>query len=265
VRAIILAAGRGGRLRGVTGNYPKCLARVGTSTLVERQLAALRHCGITAITVVAGHRADDVRRMCGPDVDIVLNPAFRSTNSLYSLWLARDRMTGGFIVLNCDVLFHPQLLMDLLTARYEDAVLVETRPDGEGYSDEEMKVRIRGGCVVEIAKTIDPAHADGENVGIARFGAEGAAVLVGEMDTLVAAGAVRDWAPAAFASFCRRRPLHAVDNRGFPWIEIDSPDDYWRACTEVLPAIEAADEHRERPTTGARTIAAASGRSFRHV
>jgi choline kinase len=244
LRAVILAAGRGGRLRGVTGRHPKCLARVGAVTLLERQVAALRRCGVDAITVVAGYHAADVRRVCR-GVEVAHNTRFASTNSLYSLWLVRDLIAGGFVVLNADVLFHDQLLVDLLTARYEDALLVASPADGDrapAFTDEEMKVRVRRGRIVEIAKTIDPAEADGENIGIAKFGRAGAAVLIEEMDQLIDAGAHREWLPAAFAAFGRRRPLHVVDSRGLPWIEIDFPEDYWRACTDVLPAIEAAAE-----------------------
>ena len=98
--------------------------------------------------------------------------------------------------------------------------------------------RVRGCRVVDISKTLHPDEADGESVGIAKFGARGAALLVEEMTELVNSGGVRDWLPAAFARFCRRRTLHAVDHRGFPWIEIDSPQDYWRACTHVAPAVD---------------------------
>jgi len=62
------------------------------------------------------------------------------------------------------------------------------------------------------------------------------------------------------AAFSRRRPLHVIDSRGFPWIEIDFPEDYWRACTDVLPAIEAvAAPSIALPRQGA--AAAASGRT----
>ena len=61
MRAVILAAGRGGRLRGAAGDRPKCLARVGARTLLERQMQALRACGVDDIAVVVGYRADDVR------------------------------------------------------------------------------------------------------------------------------------------------------------------------------------------------------------
>jgi choline kinase len=162
------------------------------------------------------------------------------TNSLYSLWLARDLLADGFVVLNGDVLFHPQLLEDLVTARYPDALLMAARQDADTYSDEEMKVRVRRGCVVDIDKAMAPQQADGENIGVAKFSRDGAAVVVEVMNEIVAAGSVRDWLPRVFAAFCRRRPLHVVESRGYPWIEIDFPEDYWRACSEVLPAIDAA-------------------------
>lgn len=265
MRAIVLAAGRGGRLRGVTGDLPKCLARVGCCTLLERQLSTLRACGIDSITVVSGYRAPDVRRVCGQGVRFVHNARYASTNSLFSLWLARDLLYDGFVVLNCDVLFHPQLLEDLLTARYEDALLIAAR-SADVYSDEEMKVRVRGGRIVDISKTMDSADADGENIGVGKFGPSGAAALVEEMSRLVAAGAVRDWLPAAFAAFCAKRPLWAIESRGFPWIEIDIPEDYWRACGEVLSAIDAIESPQSRTPMVERDVStAASGRTFHHV
>jgi choline kinase len=235
---VILAAGRGGRLSKVTGDLPKCLARVGAMTLLERQIASLCAAGIDEIVVVGGHRIDDVRRVCGPRVQLVENPDYATTNSLYSFWMARRVVTGNLVVLNCDVLFHPQLLSDLLTARYDAALLMCARGD-DRYTDEEMKVRVRAGRVVEISKTIEVDSSDGENVGIVKFDAAGTRVLLEEVDRLVPTG--RDaWFPAALEAFSRRRPLFVVETRAFPWIEIDCPEDYWRACTQVLPLVDAA-------------------------
>lgn len=263
MRAVILAAGRGGRLRGVAGARPKCLARIGARTLLERQLQALHACGAAEIVVVAGYHAADVRAVCGPGVDIVYNTRYASTNSLYSLWLARDLLADGFVVMNADVLFHPQLLTDLLSARYEDALLMASRTADEPFSEEEMKVQVRRGCVVDIDKHLPASQADGENIGIVKFGRDGAAHMVDVLNEIVAAGGAREWLPRAFAAFVERRPLHVVESRGFPWIEIDFPEDYWRACSEVLPAIEG---------TGAGTVAPPSvrtseqlGRTLRHV
>ena len=235
-----MAAGKGARLNGTAGNLPKCLARVGNMTLVERQIAALRMAGLNEVAVVVGCEAERVRRSCGRGVQFVENTRFAQTNSLYSLWLARPLLLDGFVVMNCDVLLHPQLLDDLLTARHEDALLMAYQDDDQSpLGDEEMKVRTRRGRVIDISKVMPADDADGENVGVVRFGAEGARLLVSILDQRVAAGGLRDWAPRAFAEFARIRPLHAIGTRGYPWTEIDFPEDYQRAVSEILPAIEA--------------------------
>jgi choline kinase len=246
LKGIILAAGKGARLNGSEAELPKCLVTLGGTTLLERQIAALRHHGIDDVTVVVGWQADRVRRACGRGVHFLENSRFAQTNSLYSLWLARPVLLEGFVVMNCDVLFHPQLLTDLLTSRHDDALLVAAFGDDNACGAEEMKVRVRRGLVVGISKEMDPGDADGENVGIARFSPTGADLLVREMDRLIAAGGFREWAPRAFQSFAERRPLHAVGTRGLPWIEIDFPEDYRRAASEILPLIEGAPVHERR-------------------
>ena len=89
---------------------------------------------------------------------------------------------------------------------------------------------------------MDPEDADGENLGIVKFGPEGAAELASIMDRLIAAGGVRDWAPRAFRELAQVLPLHAIGTRGFPWTEIDFPEDYQRAVHEILPLIDGANE-----------------------
>jgi choline kinase len=235
---IILAAGKGSRLNGSAADVPKCLVQVGGLTLVERQTRSLAAAGIDDIVVVIGCQAEHVRRSLPRGVRFVENQRFAETNSLYSLWLARPHLAEGFVVLNCDVLFHPQLLRDLLTARYQDALLVAPREDDAPFGQEEMKVVVRAGRVVAISKALDPLEADGENLGIARFGRDGAALVADLLDEGVARGGLREWVPRAFEEFARRRPLYAIGTRGLPWIEIDFPEDYRRAVAEVLPAIE---------------------------
>ena len=236
MKGVILAAGQGARLNGGHADLPKCLVRIGDETLLSRNVRVLREAGLDVVVVV-GCAADTVRRTC-PDVTFVENRVFSRTNSLYSLWLARPFLSDGFLVMNCDVLAHPQLLTDLLSARHEDALLLDYRDDQTTYGDEEMKVRVRRGRVVGISKTMAADEADGENLGIAKFGAAGAGVLVEEMDALVAADDLKAWVPRAFETFAARRPLYAIGTRGFPWIEIDFPEDYRRAVDQVLPCID---------------------------
>jgi choline kinase len=250
MRGIILAAGSGTRFNGAI--YPKCLAPFEDRALINIQLSTLRLCGITDITVVVGFSADSVRLACGPQVRFVENTRFHETNSLYSLWLARQVLDQGFVVMNCDVLFHPAMLMDLLTARHENALLVAyPEPDASEMGDEEMKVCVRRGRVVDIDKALAPQRTDGENVGIVKFSASGARQLMPMMTELVESGHLSAWAPRAFQAFARRHPLYAIGTRGLPWTEIDTPDDYRHGLENVYPAIRNAVDRPTRMAVGA--------------
>jgi choline kinase len=162
------------------------------------------------------------------------------------------------------VLFHPHLLTRLLASRHEDALLMAAREAHAGYSDEEMKIHVRDGCVAAIDKGLDDALCDGENVGIAKFGRDGAAVLLQHASDLVAAGAVREWLPRAFHAFGQQRPLHVIETDGYPWIEIDFPEDYARACHETLPAI-ASQVPARPPRVSPDTVTPTFGRVFHRV
>lgn len=236
MNAIILAAGKGVRLEPANQAPVKCLVKLGGMSLIERQLGYLRASGINQIAVVVGFEAEHIRRACGDCIQYIENPIFAETNSMYSLWLAREFFRDGFVVLNSDVFFHPQLLTDLLNTEHEDALLVSYR-NGTKYGDEEMKVKVQHGTLLDISKSMHPDEADGENVGIIKFGATGADVLASEMENLVTNGALRSWAPRAFLEFTKKRPLYVVSTRGYPWIEIDFPQDLQRAREEILPQI----------------------------
>src|SRR3954468_6973549 len=163
MRGIILAAGRGSRLNGTAGDKPKCLVRAGGMTLLERQIVALRAAGVDDIVVVVGCQADRVRQSLGAGVRYIENFRFAETNSLFSLWTARALLYEGFVVLNCDVLFHPVLLDELLSTHHDAALLIDYRAESQpAYGDEEMKVAVRDGLVADMSKTMNPAEADGE-------------------------------------------------------------------------------------------------------
>ena len=238
MKAIILAAGAGTRLN-ATDVKPKCLMQIGGMSLLRRQIEALQQANLTDIVLVVGFEGDSIRRETVGEILFVENTKFAETSSLYSLWLAREHLTEGFVVLNSDVLFHPKLLADLLNSPHENALLISyCRDSNERLGSEEMKITVSDEVVVDISKEMDPLAADGENVGIVKFGPHGAKLLVSYMDDLIARGLVGAWAPRVFLEFARLHPLHAVSTNGWPWIEIDFPEDYRKATCEVFPKIE---------------------------
>jgi choline kinase len=237
-KAIILAAGQGSRLRPLTDDRPKCLLEVGGRTLLARQIEALGRAGVSEFVAVLGYRGDQVRRAAGPDVRYIENAEYTHTNSLYSLWLAREELLSGAVVLNSDVLALPRLFAHLLFAPQPDAVLVEP---GVHFVPEDMKVTIEGGCVVDFGKDLPYDRAHAHNVGVAKFSAAGAKLLVDCLNRLVVTGHANDWTTVAYREFARQRPLAAISTEGMPWIEIDFIDDLTRARAETGPAIAALD------------------------
>jgi len=235
-RAIILAAGRGSRLRPHTDDRPKCLIEIDGRTLIDRQIESLAECGVSDVVAVIGYQAELVRRVVGSRVRYIENRWYRDTNSLYSLWLAIQELRDGAVVINSDVLAAPLLFERLCHASAADAVLVDR---SQVCGVEEMRVIIRNGLVVDFGKRLPAEHCDGENVGMVKFGVEGARLLQESLIRLVKAGHANDWAPFAFRDVARTWPLHAIATDGHPWIEIDHAADLERAQRVIAPAIAA--------------------------
>jgi len=232
--AIILAAGRGGRLGALTSERPKCLLCVGVRSLLEQQLESLQEQGLDSIVVVGGYRAEAVEAELHGRAELLLNPRHAETNSLYSLWLAREFATDGFVLLNADVLFDPEILARVLRSPHPEAFAVERR---QKFTPEEMKVELAGERILALSKELPAERAHAENVGVLKFSTEGARALFDRMEELLAAGAEKQFCPFAFNAIADERPLHAVPIDGLPWVEIDFVEDLMRAREEVLPAI----------------------------
>jgi choline kinase len=230
--AIILAAGQGSRLWPYTQDRPKCLLEIGGKTLLEHQVQALRDQDVERIVVVTGYLGHKVREVLGVRVEYVRNPLFVHTSSMYSLWLARDMASEGCIVLNADVLFHVGILQALQECPYPDALAI----DFEAHlAEEETKVMVQGERVKALSKTLP--QGDAENVGLLKFSANGSKVLFAKIDELLARNHHQEMVPYAVNAIASTHFLAAVPVQGLPWIEIDFPEDYRRACESIYPAI----------------------------
>lgn len=235
MQAIILAAGQGRRLRDLLGR-PKCLRKVGGEPLVHHQLRALVAAGVDDVTMVVGYQQGDVRAAVGSAARYVVNSCYAQTNSLYSFMLAVPVIDDDVVVMNSDLFFHPELVNRLLDAG-PDALLFDS---GSGKEDEQMKVEVEDGRLVEMSKVMGCERVHGENVGMVHLAATTAWAAADAADAIIANGHQRAWLAEAINVVAAGRRISCVDVAGFPWVEIDFPGDLARARSEVLPAISGA-------------------------
>ena len=121
MQAVILSAGQGKRLLPLTADQPKCNISIHGQSILEWQIQELLRCGIQAICVVVGFRADKVEtlltsRFESHSVTTLFNPFFSLADNLMSCWLARTAMREDFVLLNGDTLFETAVLEKLLQA-----------------------------------------------------------------------------------------------------------------------------------------------------
>ncbi|MCK5922605.1 MAG: phosphocholine cytidylyltransferase family protein, partial [Methylococcales bacterium] len=117
--ALLLAAGTGTRLQPLTLDATKCLTEVGGIPILERLVEHLRTQGFKRLIVVIGHLSEQIQgflRQHAADmqVDYVVNPDYRTTNNIYSLWLARQQIREPFLLVESDLVFETWMLEDML-------------------------------------------------------------------------------------------------------------------------------------------------------
>lgn len=123
--AIILAAGRGSRLRTVT-EKPKALLEVRGEVLIERLIEQLQAKGIDDIIIVTGYRHKDFYYLEDKyDIELVYNKKWFCTNNIVSFikaYEARSRVLSqcGTIILDADIYIN-------------DDSVIQTKIDNSGY------------------------------------------------------------------------------------------------------------------------------------
>lgn len=126
--ALLLAAGTGSRLQPLTHEAPKCLTEINGVPILEQQVRCLEQWGFERLVVVLGHMEDSIRdflERCTSvlRIEYITNPIYRTTNNIYSLWVAREVVREPFLLLESDLFFDSPLLGPML---WEDSIAVST-------------------------------------------------------------------------------------------------------------------------------------------
>jgi len=244
VKAIILAAGQGTRIRSVHGEHPKCLIEVDNTTILDHQLDALSMAGINDVAIVVGYEKEQIinhvmSRKLGhiQRIHFIENPAFAITNNAYSLWLALEWVRGdSFIVLNADVIFDADILDIAVQSKAPISMIVDPL-----WRDETMKVLIHGDRVMQMSKKIPREQFSGTYIGITVFSKAIQARFFDKMNALISAGRVNEFFNVAVQELVDEG-VHVgyTSTDGLAWAEIDDPTDLNFAQQNVFPQLATA-------------------------
>jgi L-glutamine-phosphate cytidylyltransferase len=243
MKAVILAAGRGTRIRSVHGEHPKCLIEVDNTTILDHQLDALSMVGIDDVAIVVGYEKDQIiahvnaRRLLSQRIYFIENPAFAITNNIYSLWLALDWVRNdSFIVLNADVIFDPEILHLAVRPRAPISMIVDPL-----WRDETMKVIIADDHITRMSKKISREEFSGTYIGITVFSKSVQTRFFRKMKEVLAAGRVNEFFNVAVQELADEGVIVShTGTDGLPWAEIDDPVDLMFAQQSVFPQLATA-------------------------
>lgn len=120
MKAIILAAGQGTRIKDLTKHTPKCLLSIGGKSILEHQIKTLMDYGIDDIFLVIGTKGDVwnqgtyefIKELCKiENVKIVLNFDNDKSQNSYSLFLAMKEIEkASILAIDGDLFFNTNVL-----------------------------------------------------------------------------------------------------------------------------------------------------------
>jgi len=235
IKAVILAAGVGSRIKPLIDNCPKSLLKINGKTILEMMISHIQTCGISEVVFVLGYLQDQIKNYVKtqfPDlvVHFITNEKYEVTNTGYSLMLTKNFVLDStFIKFDADVVFDINILKSLIASEYDNCLCIDKNINLDA---EEIKVIIRDkNRVVKASKTVKPLDAIGESIGIEKISSEAAQALFSELELMMKDEQYyQEYCEAVYERLIEKDvPFHALDISGLKWTEIDTQEDFMMA------------------------------------
>ena len=232
MKAIILAAGVGSRIRPLTNNCPKSLLKVDGKTILEMMLSHIQDCGIHEVIFVLGYLQEQIKEYVKtnfPDLNthFVTNGRYAETNTGVSLMLTKDLIQDStFIKFDADVVFDKEILKKLIECEYDNCLCVDKNINLDA---EEIKVIVKdNNRVIKASKTVNPKDAVGESIGIEKISGETAKLLFAELEIMMEDEQNhQEYYEGAYERLMEDHvPFYALEISGLRWVEIDTQEDF---------------------------------------
>jgi choline kinase len=206
------------------------LLHVGEKRILELTLDNVLANNITDVIMVTGYLEEQIKSFVTAtypmlNIQYVYNDVYASTNNIYSLWLAKEKVLGDdMLLMDSDIVFDADIIKALIDSGYQNCLALKRHNVGE----EEIKVKADNeGRILEISKDVKPAEALGESIGIELFGSNTLKKLYDILDRkVVIEKNVNVFYEAAFQELIRdKENLFIVDVTKFTCMEIDTAHD----------------------------------------
>lgn len=235
MKAVILAAGVGSRIRPLTDTLPKPLLPVGDDTVMGMMIRGLQSVMIQDVAVVTGYRQQQIKdylQQNFPDLhfEYIHNDLFDKTNTGYSLLLAKSWIgESAFIKFDGDVVFEPEVLQKLVNSSHENCLTIDTHIN---LAAEEVKVVLdQEGKILKVGKKLSPQESAGESIGIEKVGRKTGIEFLNILDDLMKNQEnYQQYYDDTYTTLVKKgHSFHAIDITGLKWVEIDTHEDYQKA------------------------------------
>ncbi|MGL5152654.1 MAG: sugar phosphate nucleotidyltransferase [Clostridium sp.] len=178
MRAILLAAGMGTRLRPLTLDTPKSLIEVNEKPLAERQIEYLIKNGITDITVVTGYLSEKFEYLKEKfGVNIVFNDKYDKYNNIYTMYLVRNLLEDCYVI-DADIYIN----RDFIDGSIKDSTYFSAYK--EGFKDE-WELKFNDNEVLDIVVGSGNGYILS---GVSYWSASDAKIIVNELENAINSG-----------------------------------------------------------------------------
>lgn len=224
MKYIFLVAGKGSRLSPLTSDMPKSMFKLGQdTTLIERMINLIRkHDQDADIVVVTGHKHKIIEQSL-TDVTFINNPFYEVTNSIASLWFAREHLnTENVVLIDGDIVMSEKLVEEVVCKKTERPLVLL---DSSISQDGDYNVQIAGERVLVMSKDLD--HYFGEYAGITKLDQKSALAMLAEIESMVDGGYYDQWYENALVQMIFRDDfeLFYTDISAYEWTEVDNVSD----------------------------------------